>query len=252
MRRIVCLAAALVVAATGAARAAEKSDAKAIVEKAIKARGGEEKLAKFKAFTFKMKGKFYGMGEGIDYTGEWSVQAPDKMRFKIEGGAGDMKFTFARVLNGDKMWTKIGDDVQAVDDKDQIKEAQEEMYGDYVTSLVPLVKEKGFTLASLGEVKVDGKPAVGVRVSHKGHRDINLFFDKDSGLLVKTEHTVKDFMAGGNEQTQETIYSDYKEFGGVKHPAKMVINRDGKKFVEGEITEFEPKEKLDDSVFGKP
>jgi hypothetical protein len=33
---------------------------------------------------------------------------------------------------------------------------------------------------------------------------------------------------------------------------KLVINRDGKKFVEGEVTDFEPKEKIDDSVFDKP
>ena len=68
MRRIVCLAAALVVLTAGAARAEEKADSKAVIEKAIKAAGGEEKLAKFKAATFKMKGKWYGMGDGIDYT----------------------------------------------------------------------------------------------------------------------------------------------------------------------------------------
>ena len=39
-----------------------------MIEKAIKAMGGEENLAKGKAFTFTMKGKLYGMGDGIDYT----------------------------------------------------------------------------------------------------------------------------------------------------------------------------------------
>jgi outer membrane lipoprotein-sorting protein len=248
----VCLAAVLAVLAAGAARADDKSDAKAVVEKAIKATGGEEKLAKFKAFTFKMKGKWYGMGDGIDYTGEIAVEVPDKARVRIDTGVGDMKFTIINVSNGDKVWTKFNDKATEVDDKDQIKEAKEERYADRVASLLPLVKEKGFKLEPLGEVKVDGKPAVGVRVSHEGHRDVNLFFDKDSGLLVKNERTVKDFMAGGNEQTQETLYSDYKEVGGVKHAMKLVINRDGKKYVDSEISDLEVKDKIDAAQFEKP
>jgi outer membrane lipoprotein-sorting protein len=244
----VCLAVALVVAASGAARADEKADAKALIEKAIKAKGGEAKLAKFHAETFKGKGKFYGMGDGVDYTGEWSVQYPDKMRVEIKSG----DFTFVRAINGDKVWVKLGDNAQDVDDKEQVKEAKENMYAEGVASLLPLVKEKGFELAPLGEVKVDGKPAAGVRVTHKGHRDVNLFFDKDSGLLVKSETVVKDEMTGGKEETQETLYSDYKEIGGVKHPTKVVINRDGKKYVDAEMSDFEAKDKIDDKVFEKP
>jgi len=252
MRRLVCLATVLALL-TGAARATEPADVKKVIEKAIKAAGGEEKLAQFNTETIKLKGKFYGIGDGIDYTGTWDIQLPDKMRFKIEGGDGDMKFTFLRVTNGKKVWDALMGDVKEEDDKDKIAEAQERIYADhYVTSLLPLVKEKGFTLAALGEVKVGDKPAVGVRVSHKGHRDVNLFFDKDKGLLVKSETTVKDDMTGGKEQPQETLYSQYKDVKGALRPMSIVINRDGKKFVEDKVTEEQPKEKFEDSVFAKP
>jgi len=249
--RIVYLALTLTLTMAGTARADKQADAKAVIDRAIKATGGAAKLAQFKAETFKGKGKFYGMGEGVDYTGEWAVQHPDKMRVQIDGEAGGMKFTFVRVVNGGKVWAKFGDMTQEVDDKDQIAEAKEAGYVGWVTTLVPLTG-KGFQLAPLGEVKVDDKPAVGVRVSHKGHRDINLFFDKDKGLLVKSETTVKDPMAGGKEVTQEALYSDYKEVSGVKRPMKLVVNRDGKKYVTSELTEIELKEKLDASVFDKP
>jgi hypothetical protein len=33
---------------------------------------------------------------------------------------------------------------------------------------------------------------VGVRVQSNGHRDIDLYFDKESGLLVKTESRILD------------------------------------------------------------
>jgi hypothetical protein len=74
----------LALAAVGAARADDQAATRAIIEKAIQARGGEEKLAPMKAVTFKSKGKFYGMGDGTDYTGEWAIRPPDKVRFQIK------------------------------------------------------------------------------------------------------------------------------------------------------------------------
>jgi outer membrane lipoprotein-sorting protein len=249
MRRIVCLAAVVILWVSAAARADDQAELKKLIDKAINAAGGEANLAKFNAVAFKGKGKFYGMGEGIDYTGEWTVQQPDKLRFQFESG---MNFTLVRVVNGDKVWMKIaGQETSAVDDKDEIAEAKEGAYAGWIATLLPL-KEKDFTLTALGEVKVEDKPAVGVRVSHKSHRDVNLFFDKEKGWLVKTETVVKDLMGGGQEVTQETIFSDHKEVGGAKRAMKIVINRGGKKYVDAEISEMEPKEKLDDSVFAKP
>ncbi len=251
MRSFVCLAAALAVAA-GAARADEKDNPKDVIERAVKAAGGEENLAKHKAETFKGKGKFYGGGEGVDYTGEWNVQRPDKMKVEITTEAGGMKFTFVRVVNGDKVWLKLGDNVEEVDDKDRLAEAREESYANNLTTLLPLVKDKGYELKALGEFQLEGKPALGVKVSSKGHRDVSLYFDKDTGLLVRTETTVKDPMGGDKEILQETTYGDFKEVDGVKHAMKVVIQRDGKKFVEAEVTDFQHRDKIDDAVFGKP
>jgi len=245
----VCLAVALILTTAAAACADEQADLKALIDKAIKAGGGEANLAKFKSNVFKGKGTFYGIGNGIEFTGEWAMQLPEKMRVQIETG-GDMKFTFIQVVNGDKFWKKLADMTQEVTDKDEIAEMKEANYAGWVVTLLPL-KDKGFQLAPLGEVKVNDRQAIGVRVSHKGHRDVSLYFDKDNGLLVKSETVVKDMMSG-QEVTQESLYSDYKEVSGTKRPMKILINRDGKKYIESEVTEIEPKEKLDDAVFGKP
>jgi hypothetical protein len=251
MRRILCLAVALLPAACATAVADDAAAVKALIDKAIKAAGGDDNLAKFIAQSFKVKGKWYGMGDGLDYTGAWDIQRPDKLRLQFDVTAGGMTFTFVRIVNGDKVWSKLNDTTTAIDDKDEVAEAKEGLYVNRLTTLRPL-KDKGFTLTLLDEIKVDGKPAVGIHVFHKDHRDVDLYFDKDKGLLVKVETTVKDFMAGGKEFKQETIYSDHKEFNGLQVPMKVVINRDGKKYIETEVTETEPKEKLDASLFDKP
>jgi hypothetical protein len=96
---------------------------------------------------------------------------------------------------------------------------------------------------------VSDKPAVGVRVSAKGHKDISLFFDKESGLLVKTQKRTKE---AGVEVDEENFYSDFKEIDGVKLPMTLKILHDGKKFLDAKVTEAKLLEKLDDDVFAKP
>jgi hypothetical protein len=103
----------------------------------------------------------------------------------------------------------------------------------------------------LAEKKVGDRPAVGVGVAHEGHKDIFLYFDKETGMLVKSERQAKDPM-GGEEYKQETRYSNFKEVDGVKRPFKLSILRNGEKYIEAEVTEYETLNKLDDSTFAKP
>ena len=58
-------------------------------------------------------------------------------------------------------------------------------------------------------------------------------------------------MAGGKEFTQETLYSDFKEIHGVKQPTKLLLKRDGEKYLDGAISDVEVHEKLDDATFAE-
>src|SRR4051794_12104141 len=163
-------------------RSEEKAGPRAIIDKAIQAAGGEAKLAQFKAHTWTEKGTYYGMGDGLPYTGKYAVQWPDRFSMEIEG-------FFKMVVNGDHGWTKGGDGNTMEMSKEQFAEHKETNLGGYIATLLPL-KDKAFTLTPLPEAKVDDRPAAGVQVSHKGHRDVKLYFDKQTGLLVKSEQTV--------------------------------------------------------------
>src|SRR5437588_9873091 len=102
----------VMVLATGFARpvrAADDEDAKAILAKAIKALGGEEKLSKVKAATWKGKGKINLGGSENDFTSQTTVQGLDHVRSEFEGEIMGNKFKGATVLAGDKGWRKFGD-----------------------------------------------------------------------------------------------------------------------------------------------
>jgi negative regulator of sigma E activity len=224
----------------------DEAKLRAVLDKAIKAHGGADNLKKFKAHVIKSKGTFYGMGEGIDYTEETSIQYPNQMRIDIEA----MNFKFTQVFDKDKGWRKINDNAEEMS-KEEVAEAREQMYVATVVNLAVL-QDKSYKLSPVGEAKVGDRAAVGVRVEHEGHRPVNLYFDKDNGLLLKTETTGKDTRNDNKEFTTEELLGDYKKAGELMVAHKLTIKRDGKKYVEAEVSEWKPSEKLDDKVFAKP
>src|SRR5262249_50069490 len=76
-------------------------DARAVIDKAIKAMGSEEKLKKFQAVTWREKGIYYGGGGEDPYMGEYAVQWPGQFRMEIQG-------VFTIVLDNDKGWVSFG------------------------------------------------------------------------------------------------------------------------------------------------
>jgi hypothetical protein len=114
-----------------------------------------------------------------------------------------------------------------------------------------MLNDKKVEFSPLGESMVNDKPAIGVKVSAKGHKDVNLFFDKETGLVVKVERQALDPMSG-KEVPEERIITEYQDSDGLKVAKKLLVNRDGKKFMEVELLEHKPQEKLDASEFGKP
>lgn len=227
----------------GSARA-EKSNAEAVVKKAIAASGGEENLTKHKVWSWKQKGKFYGMGDGFDYSATYTWAPPDKLRLEVEGA-------FTQVVNGDKGWNNMGGSDATELNAQQMEEQKETLHLRRLTaSLVPLLKDKTLKITPVADAKVDDHAAAGIKVSSTGHRDVTLYFDKDTGLLVKSETTAK--TEDGNVVPQETRYSDYKEFDGVKIPTKLTAKRDGKPFIEGENSDVKFSDTVDDKTFQKP
>jgi len=121
---------------------------------------------------------------------------------------------------------------------------------DRLIRLTPLQTDKEFQLELIGEIKVGDKPALGVKVVSKGHKDARLYFDKETGLLVRADYQTVN--AQKKEVTQEETFSDFKESGGFKRPMKVVALQDGKKLMEAEITDVKYPESIPASEFGKP
>jgi len=221
--------------------------AKAILEKAIKAHGGAEKLAKERILQTKAKGALELFG-GVNFTQE-TVSAAGKFKETMELSVNGQNLTVVTAFDGKEGWITINGQNAPVQDQvlDELKEAG------YARRLgkFDFLNDKAFELSSLGETKLDGKTLVGVKVAHKDHKDVRLFFDKETGLLSRIERKGFDGMTN-QEVDEERIIKEYQEADGTKVPKKVLINRDGKKFVEVEVEEVKVLDKVDDNTFTKP
>jgi hypothetical protein len=234
---------------TPLARAADE-EPKALIEKAIKAYGGEEKLAGIKALRIKSKGNIDILGQNLTFTSSGIQQMTGQLKNEITVDIMGQQLTILQVYDGKKGWFRLMDATMELEG-DLLKEMQAQAHSARVNTLVPLLKDKAFTLSPLGEVKVKGKAALGVKVSAKDQKDIELYFDKETGLMAKVARQAFDSNTM-KEVMQEMIFSEFKETDGLKHATKVLMQHDGKKLLELDVTEYKLLDKQDDSEFAKP
>ena len=88
----------------------EKKEVDAILDKAIKALGGEEKLTKIKAVAWKGKGKMIvGGDQEHEFTSQTTAQGLDRFKSELEvEGVFGRQVKMLSILNGDKVWLSVG------------------------------------------------------------------------------------------------------------------------------------------------
>jgi hypothetical protein len=233
----------------GSQSRAADPDPSTIIDKAIKALGGEEKLNKFATATWKVKGKLTFNDNESEFTGQGTAQGLDHYRSEFDSEFNGNPVHGVTVVNGDKGWRKFGDMVMEMDG-DAVTNEKRSLYLQIVpTTLVPL-KGKGFKIQSATEEKIGDKPAVSLKITGPDGKDFSLSFDNGSGLPVKLVARVLGF--DGSEFTQETTFSNYKDFDGIRRASKVESKRDGDRFVDVEITEYKKLDKVPADTFAEP
>jgi outer membrane lipoprotein-sorting protein len=229
---------------------AQDADLKAILKKSIEAHGGEKNLAKLKGATSKFKGTMEIANMKVDMTGETAFQKPDKLRNTISLNINNMNIDVITVYDGKKMWVNSQGKTMEIDDEKILKEVKESLQIEGAGSLSDFLKAP-YELNALGETKVKGKDAIGIRITKKGQKDFSMFFDKKTHMIVKTETRSFDAISK-QEVTQEKFILSYQAKDGIQFGKRVEVTNDGKLFMDLEITDVAVSEKLDDSTFAKP
>jgi hypothetical protein len=224
-------------------------DARSLIQRAVLAHGGMEKLASARADKVKLSGKLHLGARAVPFTNEVTLQLPGQFKSVVRTSDGARTITIVHVLDGERAAITIDGHPQPVRGAN-LAQMRQTLQLDQAMKLVPLLIDPAFSLTYLGEYQHKWRLVAGVRVAGRGQRDLTLYFDKETALLIKSEHLVDG--AGGKDVKQEAFYSSYREVGGYLRPGKVAAYRDGKLVMEADLVEARRFDRIDPSEFSVP
>jgi outer membrane lipoprotein-sorting protein len=253
MRALTPVLAVALLSSTLVGRADDPDPAKDLLAKAVNAIGGPEKAAAFREMTLKGKGRYiFDESNAFDFTFDVSIKDADKLRFDAKFNVGGNEIQLVIIINGDKAYAGEGT-------LPRIREVGKNEASTFKSVILALLASgnpatiadrKELTLAHGGEATLATNAAAILRLGRKDQSDILIYFDKQTGLPLKSETQTKD--GNGQETSRGFEFSDFKDEDGVKHFSKVKFTHDGKTRTEIEVTEIKTGAKIDPSTFEKP
>jgi hypothetical protein len=198
------------------AKPAELPTAQSVLDKYLEAEGGAEAMEKVAAHV--QKGKLQGFGPDpipVDV----AAKAPDKRIATVHGQRGDN----ITALNGAKGW--LGSPGRPPRD---MSDSESDAARLDAALLFPTDLRRVFKEFEVVKVEpIDGKDAVKVRGKIEGRPSTDLWFDAQTGLVVRVLRYQETPL--GRNPTQVDI-ADYRVADGVKVPHRWTVARPGGRF----------------------
>ena len=220
-----------------------------VIERAIVAHGGYESLSKSRAERIELRGTMYVGQTAVPFSNHLTLQLPAQYKSVVVLQQGERRHGIVHLLNGDQAMVLIDGQPQTVNSL-HLSQLRQTLQLEQAMRLVPLLSDPGFTLHPGQDYEYNGGMVTSVRIQGKSQRELVLYFDQKSGLLVKSEHRLDG--PGGKDVTQEAFYSDYREVGGHRRPGKVTIRRDGQKVMDVELVDAQRLMRIDVLEFNRP
>jgi len=217
--------------------AAERPPAGPFLDKYVQAVGGADAIAKVTGHV--QKGKLTGFG-------------PDPVPVDVVSKAGDKRITTVHGQRGDNItafdgehgW--LGNSGRPPRDMSQ---AESDATRLDAALLFPSDPRRLFKLFEVGAPgKIEGKDAVKVIARNEGKPPAELWFDAESGLVVRLVRYAETPL--GRNPTQ-IDYADYRDAGGVKIPFRWTVARPSGRFTI-QLDESRQDVPVQDAAFAKP
>jgi zinc protease len=210
-----------------------------ILAKYISSTGGEQNWRKFR--TRISKGRAEISGQAVFGTADFYYKAPNKYLYVVSlAEMGEIR----RGFNGTAGWEKLSD--SAATDVTGQELATLQRSADFYQALD--IRKLYDNLALAADGKVEGTPAFVIEAKTSDGTSRRMYFDKDSGLMLKNE---EDFTAEGQRVHIETEYQDFRDVDGIKYPF-LLIQTNAASTVLIRVQSIQHDQTIDDAVFEKP
>jgi outer membrane lipoprotein-sorting protein len=221
--------------------AVQAMDADELINKNIEATGGLEKIKSVQSV--KYTGKF--LTQGMEFPFTMIQKRGDKMRIEAE----IMGSTMVQVFDGEKGWGI--NPMTGSSDPQPMSGMEEKSFKLQADLDGPLIDyaEKGYTVEYLGEEDVEGTPAYKLKVDTNNGIVMNIFFDKDYFLNIKSSNAIT---VDENEFETQTYSSDYQEVEGMVLPFAIETRSGDQVLNQVMMEKVEYNVEVDESIFVMP
>jgi hypothetical protein len=220
--------------------------ARQLVDRAILAAGGAERLVALKAFEWRGRAEAAIGGRApVHLSGTWRLQPPDSaiVTTTLEGQPRGTARSL--IISGNRGWSRTGRKLTPLGPA-LVAHERDQFYLYHLMRLVPL-RGSAYRLSppatdSLGHKRI--------RVSHPGRPSVDLAFDAAANLTGLTDSVT-------DPQSHRAVRQDVRLTGqlsvaGVRWPRRIAITWDGKPYFDLEILDVRPLAGLVDPSLGGP
>jgi zinc protease len=220
--------------------------ARAILDAALAAKGGADKLAAVKTLSWKGKATLNLPNGKVPAQVEKRYLAPDKLRLDMVIEMGGAKMSITTALAGDTGWAqeKRPDGTRTIEfPASEVAAGKAQIWRDQDFVLLRH-REKGTSVAPLDDVELDGVKHHAIRVTAPDGKSVVLLIDKKSKRLVGMTYEEQGVSA-------EERFGDYKNVDGVQ-VAQSRKTKSAQVDLDTKVTEIKVNGAIDAGLFKKP
>ena len=224
--------------------------ARPIVDRAVNAVGGAKLLDSQLSLSGTSRGTIHLADAQHSVENNWTVQGLDKLEWASDLTMGDQTLKIVLVLDGKRGWIQGNGNTSSELKADLLTPLRQGFAGLRLAETLTPLLDRETKLAPLGELTIDDKPTVGVKVTRKGMPDLDLYFDKKTHLPAKAEMRITE--SNKVEATYAAFFTEYKKVAGRMVFTRLTVKRDDKIVLTMLRSNIESKAKAAAGTFAQP
>jgi predicted Zn-dependent peptidase/outer membrane lipoprotein-sorting protein len=214
-----------------------------IMQKALAAMGGAEKVRSVKSINSLLKASMSTPGGELELDIELTLVYPDKFRLDMQTPMGQI----IQALDGETGWMSTPQGVMALQGSQAVelkKQVRFELF-----NVLRAFADGEADIQLIGETELDGREVFDLLVSLDDETSAHMFVDRADYTIVGNSRRANT-MEGPTEVTE--ILSDFREVDGLKVSFASVQRASGKQVSSSSISEFNVNPEVDPAIFAKP
>jgi zinc protease len=223
---------------------ASDASAQALVARAVKAKGGLEKLRSVRTIKATSTTTFLGAAKPVDVATTSYIQYPSSFRLDATMPTGQL----VQVFHGGEYWIRDARGVITAPEE-VATQIRGTVQRDVIGLLLALSDGK-LTANRLPDVIEGARQLHALSVSGAGIKNLTVLLDPATDLVLAQRYQAQG--VNGSPSAVEETFSDYRDVDGLQVAFAAGVKRDGQPFVNRRVHSFEYNVPLDSTLFTRP